>query len=889
MSCILSPPRAPSEQLRLDSFRILSRLLLVVEFQPWFDREPRCSEPGQAYRILWECFLLGSPLWTLLNLLSPPYHCVAFEFELSMDERVAFFTQFIDRVRLLEIQGLLPYGEVLRVDDMFGRSNTGFARVLKTVQSILCALQGSYPGLFVVPYRSQYQRQAFVQNLLDTEQAHVCSLGMVAESAMMMSKTTGLIDPGLECLLVNRAHLREYHNRVLSSLEKVVTAPWLENWTSMFNSDHVTFKTRTVSAYRSICVNYLPMFEFLQDQLQLLEPALKIHAQALLNILSHLPSRISEYCSFLTAILQVSSPTEHPSYDSLCAVIFQMREASDTIDEMSRQIRTMRAAKILKARAYLWDGESDPDSLGLLLLDDVLIEASGTRYAVFLFETMLLCCLDGAGDRRLARYPTKPWELGPGLREKSFLNLVHAIPTGSLSVIRITEDQSFTIEWTDSHALEFNTTCAAQNEQWCSTLGIFTATTVDESRSRNSLDDDSLLSEDEDAGGRRRSHPRPWSIIARKGPHSESSSMIRQDFGNNDILLSPGLLPTLFNGTSDLPKSPSSGETHFTPLSLHFDPPPTPPPELETHDERDPTILLDLTGKVTREGRFPEAHGGFADVWKGIWMDGQHERRVAIKVLRSRVDNPEMEEKMKLRLWRELNMWKKLDHPNILPLLGVVSDFGRYDAMICPWLDNGSVTSYMERCGDLLSMTDRLQLLCEVAEGLRYLHSFDIIHGDLTGSNILINDQGKALLGDFGLSSIVSEFDETSSMTSGVSGAVRWADASLYKLLLRDDEDDRVPSPTTMSDIYSFGSVTLEILSGRIPYHYVRTDAQVVIELHNGKKPRRPAPSFVTSSQWDFIQRCWADDPQERPDVGQVLASVQALWRTSLEFRRHSA
>ncbi len=56
-------------------------------------------------------------------------------------------------------------------------------------------------------------------------------------------------------------------------------------------------------------------------------------------------------------------------------------------------------------------------------------------------------------------------------------------------------------------------------------------------------------------------------------------------------------------------------------------------------------------------------------------------------------------------------MWKKLDHPNILPLLGVVSDFGRYDAMICPWLDNGSVTKYMERCGDLLSMTDRLQLV----------------------------------------------------------------------------------------------------------------------------------------------------------------------------------
>ncbi len=111
------------------------------------------------------------------------------------------------------------------------------------------------------------------------------------------------------------------------------------------------------------------MFEFLQDQLQLLEPALKIHAQALLDILSHLPSRISRvlllpHCDLAGVVPQL----KHPSYDSLCTVIFQMREASDTIDEMSRQIRTMRGAKILKARAYLWDSESDPDSFGSLLL-----------------------------------------------------------------------------------------------------------------------------------------------------------------------------------------------------------------------------------------------------------------------------------------------------------------------------------------------------------------------------------------------------------------------------------------------------------------------------------------------------------------------------------------
>jgi serine/threonine protein kinase len=63
------------------------------------------------------------------------------------------------------------------------------------------------------------------------------------------------------------------------------------------------------------------------------------------------------------------------------------------------------------------------------------------------------------------------------------------------------------------------------------------------------------------------------------------------------------------------------------------------------------------------------------------------------------------------RLARELGVWKRLDHKHVLKLLGTVSDFGPYDSMVCPWLEQGSVSKYMERRGDILSMTDRLQLV----------------------------------------------------------------------------------------------------------------------------------------------------------------------------------
>ncbi|KAG6913095.1 hypothetical protein DXG01_009699, partial [Tephrocybe rancida] len=72
------------------------------------------------------------------------------------------------------------------------------------------------------------------------------------------------------------------------------------------------------------------------------------------------------------------------------------------------------------------------------------------------------------------------------------------------------------------------------------------------------------------------------------------------------------------------------------------------------------------------------------------------------------------------------------------------------------------------------------------------------------------------------------------------------------------------------------------ILSGRIPYHYIRVDAQVVIELHKGNKPRRPASSFVSDKQWEFMTQCWYDDADRRPSIGQVCQTMQAFYDASL-------
>ncbi|KAF9238962.1 kinase-like domain-containing protein [Melanogaster broomeanus] len=301
----------------------------------------------------------------------------------------------------------------------------------------------------------------------------------------------------------------------------------------------------------------------------------------------------------------------------------------------------------------------------------------------------------------------------------------------------------------------------------------------------------------------------------------------------------------------------------------------------------------DLTDYVKREGNDPIASGGYGDVYRGTFRVQGRSIDVAVKAIRTYTADDEDYPGKKKILRREIKVWLSLNHVNVVPLFGTTMDFGRFPAMVCPWLENGQLSSYLERRRDNLTTGEMLTLLSDVAVGLQYLHSQSVVHGDLSGSNVLIDDKGRACITDFGLSMLLSELGGSTFATSvQAGGTLRWAAPENMHLNMQVSGEN-VPkiSPTTRSDIYSLGRIMLQVrryrdscseamglrkikvLTGKIPYHYYPVDARVVLAISQGENPQRPDLAAITDRRWAFIQKCWStvDEGHSRPSDEEVV------------------
>jgi len=265
----------------------------------------------------------------------------------------------------------------------------------------------------------------------------------------------------------------------------------------------------------------------------------------------------------------------------------------------------------------------------------------------------------------------------------------------------------------------------------------------------------------------------------------------------------------------------------------------------------------------------PLCRGGFSDVWKGQL----HGRDVAAKALR--LIQKDDFGKMRSRFCREAVAWKALRHENILPLLGVTMTEGQL-VMVSEWMENGSIDEFVKAHTN----ANRLELLVDAVRGLMYMHDQGIIHGNLTGDNILVDNNCRARLAGFSLLSMASD-QPTTPPSANFSGTVRWMSP---ELLLPDSFGLKDNGLTRESDCYALGMVIYEVLSGEIPFAS-RTDTATVFKVLEGERPERPQGTQgarFTDSIWGMLELCWKPRPSDRPNLDIVLRCLQDAARPSI-------
>lgn len=209
-------------------------------------------------------------------------------------------------------------------------------------------------------------------------------------------------------------------------------------------------------------------------------------------------------------------------------------------------------------------------------------------------------------------------------------------------------------------------------------------------------------------------------------------------------------------------------------------------------------------------------HGGFGSVYKGILGDG---RVAAIKQLNRDGKQGEREFRM------EVDLLSRLHSPYLLELIGYCADLDQR-LLVYAYMPKGNLQEHLYSDGlpdspPILDWRTRLRIALDAARGLEYLHELvtpPVIHRDFKTSNILLDDNFKAKVSDFGLARLGS--DKINGLVStrilGTQGYV----APEYIL---------TGHLTTKSDVYSYGVVLLELLTGRVPVDMKRPPGQGVL------------------------------------------------------------
>ncbi|KAL7211041.1 hypothetical protein ACSBR2_014015 [Camellia fascicularis] len=260
--------------------------------------------------------------------------------------------------------------------------------------------------------------------------------------------------------------------------------------------------------------------------------------------------------------------------------------------------------------------------------------------------------------------------------------------------------------------------------------------------------------------------------------------------------------------------------------------------------------------------------GTFGTVYHGKWRGTD----VAIKRIKKScfTGRSSEQERLTVEFWREADILSKLHHPNVVAFYGVVQDGpGGTLATVTEYMVNGSLRHVLLCKDRQLDRRKRLIIAMDAAFGMEYLHSKNIVHFDLKCDNLLVNlkDPLRPIckVGDFGLSKI----KRNTLVTGGVRGTLPWMAPELL-----NGSSSKVSEKV---DVFSFGIVLWEILTGEEPYANMHYGAIIGGIVNNTLRPT--VPSYCDPEWKLLMEQCWAPDPIVRPSFTEITRRLRVMYK----------
>jgi serine/threonine-protein kinase PpkA len=247
--------------------------------------------------------------------------------------------------------------------------------------------------------------------------------------------------------------------------------------------------------------------------------------------------------------------------------------------------------------------------------------------------------------------------------------------------------------------------------------------------------------------------------------------------------------------------------------------------------------------------------GGMAEVWLGTQLTLK--RDVAVKII-ANSSNSQLSDSMNLaaRFEREAQSIARLDHPAILQVI----DYGstpEYLYLVMPFLRGGSLQDRIRK--GTLTRGQAFDIFSQMLSGVGYAHSKGIIHRDLKPANILLADERRAVIADFGVAKTLAD-DVVLTQTGSAVGSPVYMSPEQFM----GQADFR-------SDLYSMGVILYQLLTGRVVYSGT-TSWEIAMKHFNDPLPL-PNP-LVPPQLEQFVARCLQKQPENRFSNAQEMEAA---------------